>query len=96
MAAAALSRAGAAILDEEMTQVGARNPIGGMGVIMFGRALLEFGSGAQKQEHIPPICRGEVRWCQGCSEPNAGSDLANLQTYAEDTGDRYFVNRQKT
>ncbi|HVJ03989.1 MAG TPA: acyl-CoA dehydrogenase family protein, partial [Sphingomonas sp.] len=49
-----------------------------------------------KREHIPPIARGEVRWCQGYSEPGAGSDLASLQTFAEDRGDHYLVNGQKT
>ncbi|HEY8605115.1 acyl-CoA dehydrogenase family protein [Tsuneonella suprasediminis] len=91
-----LSRAQAKILTEEMMKDGAWNPIGGMGVMMFGPTLLEYGSEAQKHEHIPPICRGEVRWCQGYSEPNAGSDLANLQTFAEDKGDHYVVNGQKT
>jgi alkylation response protein AidB-like acyl-CoA dehydrogenase len=79
-----------------MARAGAYNPIGGMGVMMFGPTLLEFGSEEQKREHIPPICRGEIRWCQGYSEPNAGSDLANLQTFAEDKGDHYLVNGQKT
>lgn len=91
-----LSRRQAAILNEEMAKAGAYNPIGGMGVMMFGPTLLEYGSEAQKSEHIPPICRGEIRWCQGYSEPNAGSDLANLQTFAEDKGDHYLVNGQKT
>ena len=91
-----LSRKQAAILNEELGKAGAYNPIGGMGVMMFGPTLLEYGNEAQKNEHIPPICRGEVRWCQGYSEPNAGSDLANLQTTAEDKGDHYLVNGQKT
>jgi len=91
-----LSRAEARVLQQEMDRIGAWNPIGGMGVMMFGPTLLEYGSEAQKREHIPPIARGEVRWCQGYSEPNAGSDLANLQTFAEDKGDHYLVNGQKT
>ncbi len=91
-----LSRKQAAILNEEIARAGAYNPIGGMGVMMFGPTLLEYGNEQQKQEHIPPICRGNVRWCQGYSEPNAGSDLANLQTTAEDKGDHYLVNGQKT
>ncbi|MBL8657351.1 MAG: acyl-CoA dehydrogenase family protein [Altererythrobacter sp.] len=91
-----LTRKQARILDEEMARAGAFNPIGGMGVMMFGPTLLEYGSEAQKAEHIPPICRGEIRWCQGYSEPNAGSDLANLQAMAEDRGDHYLVNGQKT
>jgi len=91
-----LSRAEARILQEEMARVGAWNPIGGMGVMMFGPTLLEYGTEAQKQEHIPLIARSEIRWCQGYSEPGAGSDLASLQTFAEDMGDHYVVNGQKT
>ena len=91
-----LSRAEARVLQQEMARAGAWNPIGGMGVMMFGPTLLEYGNEEQKREHIPGITRGEVRWCQGYSEPNAGSDLANLQTFAEDKGDHYLVNGQKT
>jgi alkylation response protein AidB-like acyl-CoA dehydrogenase len=96
-----LSRAEARVLGEEMTRAGAWNPIGGMGVMMFGPTLLEYGSEAQKKEHIPAIARGEVRWCQGYSEPGAGSDLASLQMFAEDVsdpvgGDHWLVNGQKT
>ncbi|MGK6355067.1 acyl-CoA dehydrogenase family protein [Sphingomonas sp. DT-207] len=91
-----LSRAEARVLQEEMARIGAWNPIGGMGVMMFGPTLLEYGSEEQKREHIPAIARGEVRWCQGYSEPGAGSDLASLQTFAEDRGDHYLVNGQKT
>ena len=91
-----LTRAEARILQEEMARVGAWNPIGGMGVMMFGPTLLEYGTEEQKQQHIPSIARGEVRWCQGYSEPGAGSDLASLQTFAEDKGDHYVVNGQKT
>jgi alkylation response protein AidB-like acyl-CoA dehydrogenase len=91
-----LSRAEARVLQEEMARIGAYNPIGGMGVMMFGPTLLEYGSEAQKQEHVPAIAKGEVRWCQGYSEPGAGSDLAALQTFAEDKGDHYLVNGQKT
>jgi alkylation response protein AidB-like acyl-CoA dehydrogenase len=91
-----LSREQAKILNQEMSRAQAYNPIGGMGVMMFGPTLLEYGSEAQKKEHIPPITRGEIRWCQGYSEPNAGSDLANIQTFGEDKGDHYVVNGQKT
>jgi alkylation response protein AidB-like acyl-CoA dehydrogenase len=92
-----LSRAEARVLQEEMARVGAWNPMGGsMGVMMFGPTLLEYGSEAQKAEHIPPIVKGELRWCQGYSEPGAGSDLASLQMFAEDAGDHYVVNGQKT
>jgi alkylation response protein AidB-like acyl-CoA dehydrogenase len=91
-----LSRAEARVLQEEMARIGAWNPIGGMGVMMFGPTLLEYGSEAQKREHIPAIAQGIVRWCQGYSEPGAGSDLASLQMFAEDKGDHYLVNGQKT
>lgn len=91
-----LSRDEAKIVNQEFARAGASNPIGGMGVMMFGPTLLEYGNEEQKLEHIPPICRAEVRWCQGYSEPNAGSDLANLQMFAEDMGDHYLVNGQKT
>ena len=85
----------AKVLREEMAKLGAWSPIGGMGVIMFGPTLLEYGTEAQKQRHIPPIVKAELRWCQGFSEPGAGSDLASLQTKAEDKGDHYLVNGQK-
>ena len=91
-----LGKAEIRVLQEEMARIGAWNPIGGMGVMMFGPTLLEYGSEAQKAEHIPGIAKGEVRWCQGYSEPGAGSDLASLQMFAEDKGDHYIVNGQKT
>ena len=91
-----LSRKEAAVLAQEMASVGAWNPIGGMGILMFGPTLLEYGSEAQKLRHIPSICTADIRWCQGYSEPGAGSDLASLQTFAEDKGDHYVVNGQKT
>ena len=90
-----LTRAEAAVLAEEMARIGARNPIGGMGVSFFGPTLLEYGSEALKREHLPGIVTGEVWWCQGYSEPGAGSDLAGLQTRAEDMGDHFLVNGSK-
>jgi alkylation response protein AidB-like acyl-CoA dehydrogenase len=90
-----LTPAEARVLQQEMGRIGAYNPIGGMGVMMFGPTLLEYGNEEQKQRHIPPICRGEIAWCQGFSEPGAGSDLASLQTRAEDKGDHFLVNGQK-
>jgi alkylation response protein AidB-like acyl-CoA dehydrogenase len=66
-----------------------------MGVSMIGPTLLEYGTEEQKQRHLPPIARGEVAWCQGYSEPGAGSDLASLQTKAVDCGDHYLVNGSK-
>ncbi len=90
-----LSAAEARVLQQEMNAIGAWNPIGGMGVMMFGPTLLEYGNEDQKRRHIPPITRAEIRWCQGFSEPGAGSDLASLQTKAEDKGDHWLVNGQK-
>jgi alkylation response protein AidB-like acyl-CoA dehydrogenase len=90
-----LTPAEARVVQQEMMRAGAYNPIGGMGVMMFGPTLLEYGNEEQKQRHIPPIVRGEIAWCQGFSEPGAGSDLASLQTRAEDKGDHYLVNGQK-
>jgi alkylation response protein AidB-like acyl-CoA dehydrogenase len=66
-----------------------------MGPGMFGHTLLEYGNEEQKLKHFPPIVKGELRWCQGFSEPGAGSDLASLTTKAEDKGDHYLVNGQK-
>ena len=83
------------VLQQEMAKIGAKNPIGGMGVMMFGPTLLEYGNEEQKKRHVPGIVTGAVRWCQGYSEPNAGSDLAALRTQAVDMGDHYIVNGQK-
>ena len=90
-----LSRADARILAEEMAAIGARNPIGGMGVMMFGPTLVEYGTEELKQQHLPGIITGTVRWCQGYSEPGSGSDLASLQTRAVDMGDHYLVSGSK-
>ncbi|MBS0472968.1 MAG: acyl-CoA dehydrogenase family protein [Proteobacteria bacterium] len=90
-----LSRQQARVLQQEMTAAGAFNPIGGMGVMMLGPTLLEYGTEAQKKQHMPGIVNGTVRWCQGYSEPGAGSDLASLRTQAVDKGDHYLVNGQK-
>ncbi|KGE02673.1 acyl-CoA dehydrogenase family protein [Pseudohaliea rubra] len=83
------------VLREEMARINARKPLDSFGISMLGPALLQFGTEEQKREHLPPICRGEIRWCQGYSEPGAGSDLASLQTRAEDQGDHYLINGQK-
>ncbi|MFI4975955.1 MAG: acyl-CoA dehydrogenase family protein [Caulobacterales bacterium] len=85
----------ARVLQQEMDRIDAVNPIVGMGTSMFGPTLLEYGTDDQKRRHIPPIVRGELRWCQGYSEPGAGSDLASLQTKCEDAGDHWVVNGQK-
>jgi alkylation response protein AidB-like acyl-CoA dehydrogenase len=91
-----LSREAAAELGQELELLELYNPIMSMGVMMLGPTLLEFGSEDQKQRHLPPIARGEVRWCQGYSEPGAGSDLASLQMRCEDAGDHWVINGQKT
>lgn len=90
-----LDRQHARVIKAELARAGAYNPIGGMGVLMVGPTLLEFGSELQKLRHLPLIARGEIRWCQGFSEPGAGSDLASLQTKAEDRGDHFLINGQK-
>ncbi|MFI4935582.1 MAG: acyl-CoA dehydrogenase family protein [Caulobacterales bacterium] len=90
-----LSTGEARVLQQEMTRIGVTNPIMGMGPGMFGATLLEYGTDDQKARHLPAIVRGELRWCQGYSEPNAGSDLASLQTKCEDAGDHWVVNGQK-
>ncbi len=90
-----LSREQAKVLRQEMNSLGCRVPLQSFGIWMLGPALLKYGSEEQKREHLPPIARGEIRWCQGYSEPNAGSDLASLQTRAEDRGDHFVVNGQK-
>ncbi len=92
---AGLSKSEVAILRDEMAMINARAPIQGMGFSMIGPTLLDFGTDAQKAEHLPKIASGEIRWCQGYSEPGAGSDLASLQTRCEDQGDYYQVNGQK-
>ncbi len=83
------------ILREEMARIKARPPLHSFGIWMIGPAILKFGSEELKRQHIPPIVRGEIRWCQGYSEPGAGSDLAGLQTRAVDMGDHFIVNGQK-
>jgi len=90
-----LSRAEAKVLGEEMRRIKARPPLSSFGIWMLGPALLKYGNEAQKLEHLPKIARGEIRWCQGYSEPGAGSDLASLRTSAEDKGDHYLVNGSK-
>jgi len=84
------------IIKEEMKRIKARTPLYSHGVWMLGPALLEYGNEEQKQQHVRAIVNGEVRWCQGYSEPGSGSDLASLQCKAEDRGDHYLVNGSKT
>ncbi len=90
-----LSRDQLKILRQEMRALGCRSPLDSFGIWMLGPALLKYGNEEQKHEHLPKIARGEIRWCQGYSEPGAGSDLASLQTRAEDKGDNFLVNGSK-
>lgn len=90
-----LSRAQNRVLQEELRRIKARPALFSFGLWMFGPALLEFGNEEQKLRFIPDIVKGKTRWCQGYSEPGAGSDLADLQTRCEDKGDHYLINGQK-
>jgi alkylation response protein AidB-like acyl-CoA dehydrogenase len=83
------------VLLEELAAINARTPLTGMGVMMIGPTLLEYGTDDQKARHLPKIASGEIRWCQGYSEPGSGSDLASLQTRAVDEGDHFVINGQK-
>jgi alkylation response protein AidB-like acyl-CoA dehydrogenase len=85
----------AKIVAQEMAAIGARPPLVSFGISMLGPALLKYGTDAQKKEYLPKITAGLIRWCQGYSEPNAGSDLASLQTRAESDGDEFIINGQK-
>ncbi len=84
------------VLTECLRELRIPPPLAGFGLTMIGPTLLRFGHAAQKQEHIPRIVRGEIRWCQGYSEPGAGSDLAGLQCRAVADGDEYVINGSKT
>ena len=90
-----LSRDEAKILRQEMRALNCRSPLDSFGIWMLGPALLKYGNEEQKRDHLPKIARGEIRWCQGYSEPGSGSDLASLQTRAEDKGDQFLVNGSK-
>jgi acyl-CoA dehydrogenase len=90
-----LTPAEAKVLKQEMARIGARSPLSSFGISMLGPALLKYGTEEQKKRFLPEIARGKIRWCQGYSEPGAGSDLAGLQTKAEDKGDHWLVNGQK-
>lgn len=83
------------ILLEEMKRISGRPALSGFGTSMIGPTLLEFGTEEQKLRHLPRIARAEVEWCQGYSEPGAGSDLASLQTRAVLDGDNYVINGSK-
>ncbi|MDD9944951.1 MAG: acyl-CoA dehydrogenase family protein [Myxococcales bacterium] len=90
-----LGQAEERVLQQELARLRLPPPLTGFGLQMIGPTLLQFGTEAQKQEHLTKITRGEIRWCQGYSEPNAGSDLASLATAAVLEGDEYVLNGQK-
>lgn len=92
---AGLNAAEAKILREEMSRINARSPLSSFGIWMLGPALLKFGTEDQKVHYLGEIARGEIRWCQGYSEPGSGSDLVSMQTFGEDKGDHWIVNGQK-
>ena len=83
------------VLQSELGRINARPALISFGISMLGPVLLEYGNEEQKLEHLPKIVRGEIRWCQGYSEPGSGSDLASLQTRAVVDGDEYVVNGSK-
>ena len=90
-----LSSAQAEILAEELSRIHARPALTSFGISMLGPVLLEFGTHEQRLEYLPKIVRGEIRWCQGYSEPGSGSDLASLNTRADLHGDHYVINGSK-
>jgi acyl-CoA dehydrogenase len=92
---AGLSKDEAKIFNQELMRQNIRKPLEGMGIWMLGPALLKYGSEEQKKTHLPDLAHGRIRWCQGYSEPGAGSDLASLSTRCIDEGDHWLVNGSK-
>jgi len=97
---AGLDTGEAKVLREEMARISARPPLSSFGIWMLGPALLKFGTEEQKVQMLGEIARGEIRWCQGYSEPGSGSDLVSMQTFGEEIsdpagGDHWLVNGQK-
>ena len=92
---AGLSPTETKVFRQELARAGARTPLSSFGIWMLGPALLKFGSEEQKRHYLPQIARGEIRWCQGYSEPGSGSDLVSMQTFGEDKGDHWVVNGSK-
>ncbi|MBL8556306.1 MAG: acyl-CoA dehydrogenase family protein [Phenylobacterium sp.] len=90
---AGLSAAEARVVEREIAKF--RPAVLAFGIWMLGPVLLEYANEAQKKEHLPKIVEGRIRWCQGYSEPGAGSDLAGLATRCEDKGDHWLINGSK-
>ncbi len=80
---------------EELASCGAPSLVNGIGIGLVGPTLMQWGTEEQKQRYIPKILSADEIWCQGYSEPNAGSDVASLQTRAVEEGDDFIVNGQK-
>jgi alkylation response protein AidB-like acyl-CoA dehydrogenase len=90
-----LSKDEAKVLGQELARIKARPALLSFGIWMLGPVLLEYANEEQKKKFLPQIVKGEIRWCQGYSEPGAGSDLASLRTKCEDKGDHFLINGQK-
>src|ERR1700760_2765883 len=90
-----LSKDEAKVLTQELGRIKARPALLSFGLWMLGPVLLEYATEEQKKKFLPQIVKGEIRWCQGYSEPGAGSDLASLRTKCEDKGDHFLINGQK-
>jgi alkylation response protein AidB-like acyl-CoA dehydrogenase len=84
------------VVDQELAAAGAPELVAIVGLDVLGPALLAFGNDEQKQRHVGPILSAAEIWCQGFSEPEAGSDLASLRTRAVETDGGYLVSGQKT